>query len=217
MNIHWKDWCWSWKSNTLATWCEELTHLKRPWCWERLKAGGEGDDMGWDGWMASPTQLTWVWVNSGSWWWTGRPGVLQSESDTTERLNWTDLNRGQTKKVSACPSRTLKTKERSFSLPLDPPNCPSIHLSIYQSTHLSIYPSIYLSTHPSIYASFHPFSYPPIHLSICLSIHPSIHPSTHLSNYPFIQACTHSSAYLLSQSLNQPNAMLGCWTSHWSA
>ena len=47
----WKDWCWSWNSNTLATWCKELTHLKRPWCWERLKAGGEGDDRGWDGSM----------------------------------------------------------------------------------------------------------------------------------------------------------------------
>ena len=56
---------------------EAETHLKRPWCWERLKAG-EGDDRGWDGWMASPTQWTWAWVDSGSWWWTGRPGVLQS-------------------------------------------------------------------------------------------------------------------------------------------
>ena len=55
-------------SNTLAAWCEELTHWKRPWCWERLGAGGEGDDRGWDGWMASLTQWTWVWVNSGSWW-----------------------------------------------------------------------------------------------------------------------------------------------------
>ena len=63
-----------WNSNTLATWCEQLTHLKRPWCWERLRAGGEGDDRGWDGWMASLTQWTWVWVNSGSWWGTGRPG-----------------------------------------------------------------------------------------------------------------------------------------------
>ena len=63
-----EDWCWSWNSNTLATWCEELTPLKRPWCWERLRAGGEGDDRGWDGWMASPTEWTWVWVDSGSWW-----------------------------------------------------------------------------------------------------------------------------------------------------
>ena len=58
LNIHWKDWGWSWNSNTLATWCEELTHLKRPLCWERLRTGGEGDDRGWDGWMASPTQWT---------------------------------------------------------------------------------------------------------------------------------------------------------------
>ena len=65
---HWKDWCWSWNSNTLATWCEELTHLQRPWCWERLKVGGEVDDRGWDGWMASPTQWTWIWVNSRSQW-----------------------------------------------------------------------------------------------------------------------------------------------------
>ena len=49
LNIHWKNWCWSWNFNTLATWCKELTHWKRHWCWERLKAGGEGDDRGWDG------------------------------------------------------------------------------------------------------------------------------------------------------------------------
>ena len=58
--------CWSWNSNTLATWCEELTRLKRPWHWERLKVRGDGDERGWDGWMASPTQWTWVWVNSGN-------------------------------------------------------------------------------------------------------------------------------------------------------
>ena len=78
LNIRWKDCCWSWNSNTLATWCEELTHLKRRWCWETLKVGGEGDNRGWDGWMASPTQWTWVWVSSGSCWWTGKPGMLQS-------------------------------------------------------------------------------------------------------------------------------------------
>ena len=70
-------------------------HWKRPWCWERLKGGEEGDDRGWDGWMASPTQWRWVWVDSRSWWWTGRPGVLQSmgckELDKTEQLNWTEL------------------------------------------------------------------------------------------------------------------------------
>ena len=93
LNIHWKDWCWRWNSNTLTTWCEELTDLKRPWCWERLKAGGEGDDRGWDGWMASLTQWTWVWVNSGSWWWTGRPGVLQFTGSQRVGYNWvTELN-----------------------------------------------------------------------------------------------------------------------------
>ena len=75
--------------------CEELTHLNRPWCWERLWAGGEGDDIGWDGWMVSPTQWTWVWVDSVSWWWTGRPGVLQFMGlqrvghDWATELNWT--------------------------------------------------------------------------------------------------------------------------------
>ena len=68
--------CWNWRSNTLATWCEELIHWKRPWCWERLRAGGEGDNRGWDGWIASPTQWTWVWVDFRIWWWTGRPGML---------------------------------------------------------------------------------------------------------------------------------------------
>ena len=94
LGVLWKDWCWSWNSNILATWCEELTHLKRPWCWERLKAGGEGDDRGWDGWMASPTQWTWVWINSGSWWWTGRPGVLWfMGSGRVEQTDWaTELN-----------------------------------------------------------------------------------------------------------------------------
>ena len=93
LSVHWKDWCWSWNSNTLATWCEELTYLKRPWCWERLKVGGEGDDRGWDGWMASLTQWTWVWVNSGSWWWTGRPGVLQSMGSQRVGHDWvTALN-----------------------------------------------------------------------------------------------------------------------------
>ena len=93
--VHWKDWCWSWNSNTLATWCEERTHLKRPWCWERLRIGGEVDDRGWDGWMASLTWWTWVWVNSGNCWWTGRPGVLRFMGsqrvghDWATELNWT--------------------------------------------------------------------------------------------------------------------------------
>ena len=89
--VHWKDLCWSWNSNTLATWCEEQTHLNRPWCWERLRAGGKGDDRGWDGWMASPNQWTRVWVNSESWWWTGRPGMLQSMGSQRVIHDWAEL------------------------------------------------------------------------------------------------------------------------------
>ena len=93
LGVHWKDWCSSWNSNTLATWCEELIHWKRPWCWEGLGAGGEADDRGWDGWMASPSQWTWVWVNSGSWWCTGRPGVLRFMGLQTVGHDWvTELN-----------------------------------------------------------------------------------------------------------------------------
>ena len=86
--VHWKDWCWSWNSNTLATWCKELTLLKRPWCWERLRSGGERDDRGWDGWMASPTQWTWVWVNSWSWCWIGRHVVPQSMGSQRVGHHW---------------------------------------------------------------------------------------------------------------------------------
>ena len=81
------------KLQYLATWWEELTHWKRPWCWERLRAGGEGDDRGWDGWMASPTRWTCVWVDSGSWWWTGRPGMLQFMGSQRVGHDWaTELN-----------------------------------------------------------------------------------------------------------------------------
>jgi len=67
------------------------THWKRLWCWEELGAGGEGDDRGWDGWMASLTRWTWVWVNSESWWWTGRPGVLRfMGSQRVGHDNWTE-------------------------------------------------------------------------------------------------------------------------------
>ena len=75
-SIHWKDWCRSRSSNILATWCEELTFWKRPWCWERVKAGGEEENRGRGGWMASLTQWAWDWANSGRCWRTGKPGVL---------------------------------------------------------------------------------------------------------------------------------------------
>ena len=98
LGVHWRDWCWSWNSNILAISCEELTHWKRPWCWEGLRAGGEGDDRGWDGWIAWLTRWTWFWVNSRSWWWTGRPGMLwfmwslRFGHNSVTEMNWTELN-----------------------------------------------------------------------------------------------------------------------------
>ena len=82
------------EAETPILWLPDVTNWKRPWCSERLKAGREGDDRGWDGWMASPAGCTWVWANSGSWWWTGKPGVLHSigsqrvEHDWVTELNW---------------------------------------------------------------------------------------------------------------------------------
>jgi len=96
-------------SNTLATSCGELTHWKRPWCWEGLRAGGEGDDRGWDGWMASLTQCMWVWVNSGSWWWTGRPGVLRFMESHRAGHDWTELN---LIKKTFCVRKSFKTQSR---------------------------------------------------------------------------------------------------------
>ena len=92
LGVLWKDWCFSWNSSTLATSCEEFAHWKRLWCWEGLGQGGRGDNRGWDAWMASLTPWTWVWVNSGSWWWTGRPGVLQfmGLQSRTQLSDWTD-------------------------------------------------------------------------------------------------------------------------------
>ena len=100
LNVHWKDWQWSWNSNTLATWCEELTHIRLCF-WERLKAEGEGDDRGWQRWLdgifwLDDLRMTWVWASSGSWWWTGEHSVLKSIGlqsaghDWVTELNWTD-------------------------------------------------------------------------------------------------------------------------------
>ena len=95
-DFFWRERCWNWNSSTLATSREELTHWKGLWCWEGLGAGGEGDDRGWDGWMASLTRWTWVWVNSGSWCWTGGPGMLQFmvsqrvRQDWETKLKWTE-------------------------------------------------------------------------------------------------------------------------------
>ena len=94
LGVHWKDWCWSWNFNILATWTEELTHLERPWYWERLRARGKGDDRGCDGWTALPTQCTWVWVDSRSWWWDREAWCAMVHGVTESRTwlsNWTEL------------------------------------------------------------------------------------------------------------------------------
>ena len=103
-------------------------HWKKPWCWERLRAGGEGDDRGWDGWVVSPVQWTWVWASSGGRWWIGKPGVVQSKGlqrirhdwVTELKLNWTELQHARL----PCPS--LSTRAFSHSCPLSV--MPSNHL-----------------------------------------------------------------------------------------
>ena len=114
----------NWSFNTLTTWYKELTHWKRPWCWERLKAGGEGDDRGWDGWIVSQTWWTWVWESSRSWWWTGKPGVLQSMGSQRVRHNWaTELN--------------------TYTW---------IHTSLYACAHLCMHMHVYTCTHLYVHA-----------------------------------------------------------------
>ena len=112
---------WSWNSSTLATWCKELTRWRRPWCWERLRAGGEEDDRGWDGWMASPIQWTWVWVSSGSWWWTGRPGVLwfmgsqRVGHDWATELNWSHTQAAQLISWKISPWHLTELESRALA------------------------------------------------------------------------------------------------------
>ena len=93
LNIHWKDQCWIWSSNTLGHLMWRADSLEKPWCWERLKAGGEGDGRGWGGLMVSLTWWTWVWASSRSWWWIGKPAMLQSMASQRVRYDWgTGLN-----------------------------------------------------------------------------------------------------------------------------
>ena len=84
----WKEWCWSWSSSISVIWCEQPTHWKSPWCWERLRAEGEEGIRGWDGWMASSMQWTWTWANFRRWWRTGKPGVLQSTGSQRVGHDW---------------------------------------------------------------------------------------------------------------------------------
>ena len=83
-----------WPSDVKKVTHLNVTHFKRPWCWEWLKAGGKGDVRGWDGWMASLTQWTWIWVSSKSWWWTRKPGVIVVHGvakSRTQLSDWTEL------------------------------------------------------------------------------------------------------------------------------
>ena len=114
--------------------CKEMTHLKRPWCWERLRAGGEGDDRGWDGWMASLTQWTWVWVNSGSWWWIGRPGMLwfvgsqRVGHDWATELNWC-ANKSISIKVVPMLTSTIRRRVLIYLITRDI-KCALIHIFV---------------------------------------------------------------------------------------
>ena len=123
LNIHWKDWCWSWHSNTLVTWCEESTHWKRPWCWERLKMGGEGDDRGWDGWMTSLNQWTWVWASSRRQWRTGKPGMLQS----IWLQSWTQLSNPTTTPINLMKAvavfQNSMSQKIAYSRPISQDTC----------------------------------------------------------------------------------------------
>ena len=145
LGVHWKDWCWSWSCNPLATCYEELTHWKRPWCWERL-IEGEGDDRGWDGRMASLTRWTWVWANSGSWWWTGRPGMMQSMGSQRVGHDWGAelLNWRPKKEIFKWYDNTRKQQQQNICL-----SCESIHrdnlvlIPDYSKHYSSHLPSIY--------------------------------------------------------------------------
>ena len=131
LGVLWREWCWSWSSSTLATSCKELTHWKRLWCWEGLGAGREGNDRGWDGWMASPTRWTWVWVNSGSWWWTGKPGVLwfmgsqRVRHDWATELTWTEHN------ILCSILSSLRIQSRHLRMPLMLFWLPVFHLRLF--------------------------------------------------------------------------------------
>ena len=111
------------KLQYLTTWCEELIHWKRPWCWERLKAGGKGDNRGPDGWMASLTQWTWVWASSRRWWRTGEPGVLQSMGSQRVGRNRATEQQQQQGDLTRCLSGSHLVLEcMYFTILLFPPS-----------------------------------------------------------------------------------------------
>ena len=120
LNIHWKDWCWRWSSNTLATWCEKPTHWERPWCWEgRRRRGWQR----WDDWMASQTPWTWLWASSGRWWRPRKPGMLQSLG--SQRVNTTEKLKSKTIHLLLTILQCLKTS--------------NIYCQIFYHCHYSFY------------------------------------------------------------------------------
>ena len=144
-------------------------HWKRLWCWEGLGAGGEGDNRGWDSWMASPTQWTWVCVNSGSWWWTGRPGVLQfmgsQRVSRTWLSDWTELN---WKQVSAKLSCSVAKSCLTCCDPMDcsMPCFPDLH-------HLPEFAQIHVHWVGDAIQPSHPLSLPSL-LAFNLTQHQSL-------------------------------------------
>ena len=169
-----KQGSWSWSSNTLDTWFKEPTHWKRPWCWERLKAGGEGDVRGWDGWMASPTQRTWVWANSERWWRMGKPGVLQSmgSQSRTRLSDWTTRERVRVRIRTKFPGLTLRLhgpshRHYTFNLVaaalLPQPGCKPLH------SHLKL-------PYLCCCFSWNAFPPPPLKASLPGSLHDHFHP-----------------------------------------
>ena len=135
------DWCWSLNSNILATWWEELTHWKRPWCWERLKAGGRGWQRMRGGCMASWTQWTWVWVNSRSWWWTERPGILQSMESQRVGHNWETELKWTDTSISTLNVHGLNALIRRYRV-AEWMKRQNIHIWCLQDAHYAVYKTL---------------------------------------------------------------------------
>ena len=133
LNIHWKDWCCSWSPTTLATWCKEPTHWKRPWCWKRLRAKGKGGGRGWDNQIASPTQWTWIWANSRRQWRTEKPGVLQPMGSQRVGHNSVTEQQQQEPKLS----NTFYSRRDLISLATDFRDLPQFKDSLVHVLHSS--------------------------------------------------------------------------------
>ena len=125
----------------MTTWCEELTHWKRPWCWGRLSTGGEvGGDKRWDGWMASPTRSTWVWANSRRWWRTGKPGVLQS-------MGWTRVGHGLETEQQKQEVTDYSPTQPYMNSCDNPPNCDCLqeaHSSYFKRVDIAMLCTVFL-------------------------------------------------------------------------